>query len=425
MNLPQTQSDWLFLGILIGIGILLIIFLIWFNFFRKKRELLVMDREANEDTAFNALYQARSIVKMLKDKGSDTARAEKVLMEAERELKNGHYATVVALSTSAKSLAKDGVAQAGKQVMATKELVARPRGSAVKTNEQPRKIAAEDESAAKETTKDARAGFKSEIKAGSKMERKADIEFQYYKPTEAGLKPDKTEELLKETDSPRTEAPLPAESDSYKFKKKMPANFMESKFEIGCAEGAIDNAKKTGKDTAQADEYLSQAKSEFDTENYTSALSNALKVKKTLEGKKVAPETREVDRLPLKPKTTAPAPQAPTVTIRESARGPVSGAREAADASGISSDSCPSCSAQVTSDDNFCRKCGAKVESAMNCAKCGMELATDDMFCRKCGYRVGQGSGPAPEKHTYKCPTCQADIDPDAEECSRCGTKFD
>lgn len=50
---------------------------------------------------------------------------------------------------------------------------------------------------------------------------------------------------------------------------------------------------------------------------------------------------------------------------------------------------CPKCKYQSKGNEQFCSKCGTKLESvAVFCRGCGRELNADDRFCGKCGTRV-------------------------------------
>lgn len=50
---------------------------------------------------------------------------------------------------------------------------------------------------------------------------------------------------------------------------------------------------------------------------------------------------------------------------------------------------CPKCKHQSKGDEQFCSRCGTKLESvSVFCKGCGHELNTGDRFCGKCGTRV-------------------------------------
>jgi len=96
----------------------------------------------------------------------------------------------------------------------------------------------------------------------------------------------------------------------------------------------------------------------FDAKDYTAALAQGSRARRSLEVTKASPPT-------------AATPPVPTPSVSTAKTRP-----------------CPSCGAAVAVDDAFCRKCGAKVPSARVCPSCGTEVASDDAFCRRCGTKV-------------------------------------
>jgi hypothetical protein len=410
MNNPPTMTDYLVIGTLLGLGILFLALFIWFNFFRKKKKVLARTDDIDEDSAYNALLQARSIVKMFKEKGADTTRSEKILMEAEKELERNHYTTAVALARSAKSIARGGTGAAGgpgdegmtatkeyipsKEIIAKKEFVAKPK-SAV-----PVKRPA------------AKTGIgmpgRLEKRPGSRKpsgETEGPVEFAYYKTERVTPPPDKTEELLKDMSRTASGEELPEESESFAFRKKMPENYMEAKFKLELARQAVTEAQAAGRDAGQADEQLLQAKSQFDSENYAAALSSAIKAEKMARGIPLDSGIKEITKPPPDTPTAIvdrAKPEAPRRAIAATVQAvpPSKPSATAVTASSVlqtgpdtvpgatQSLNCNSCGKGVLPDDNFCRKCGTKVEKPLNCPSCTVDLEKDDIFCRKCGAKV-------------------------------------
>ncbi len=74
---------------------------------------------------------------------------------------------------------------------------------------------------------------------------------------------------------------------------------------------------------------------------------------------------------------------------------------------------CPSCSAAVGSDDEFCAECGTQLLPDEACPACGQSLDGDELFCPQCGHDLG-GSDPA-------CPDCDTDLDGGEAFCPQCG----
>ena len=145
--------------------------------------------------------------------------------------------------------------------------------------------------------------------------------------------------------------------------KKLPPNFMESKFMISAVRDEIESKEKDGVETALAKDNLRVAEAAFEKQDYTGALKFALRAKRSLEP--------EVDICPpSKTKTidlTGTEKIASTKVVRQG------------------SIKCAFCNADLESDDLFCRKCGKKVELRILCPSCNKEVGPDDAFCRKCG----------------------------------------
>jgi len=143
-----------------------------------------------------------------------------------------------------------------------------------------------------------------------------------------------------------------------KLTKDLPPNYMQAKFSINLVRGEIDAARSRGQDVSEAERMLAEVQATFDTKDYTAALGQASRVRRSLEGTTAAPPTA----------ATPPVP-APSVSAAKTRP-------------------CPNCRAAVAVEDTFCRTCGAKVPYARTCPLCGTEVASDDAFCRKCGTKV-------------------------------------
>jgi hypothetical protein len=145
--------------------------------------------------------------------------------------------------------------------------------------------------------------------------------------------------------------------------KKLPPNYLESKFLIAAVQSEIDAARAT-KDVSQAEHFLEDARRHFDAKDYGASLTSSMKARRDLEGGApvaiagAAAET-EVVKMPSSMKE-----QAPTV------------------------DSCPKCGAEITKDDQFCGSCGERSDRPALCPECKAPLRPNDVFCRKCGKRT-------------------------------------
>ncbi len=152
------------------------------------------------------------------------------------------------------------------------------------------------------------------------------------------------------------------------LQKEYPPNLIQSKFAIAVAESAIVEGQSNGRDIVQAQALVVSAKSRFDAQDYSGALSIARQAEKSARGE---PVTISVPSAPPQPSP------GPTAAIP-------SAAKPAAVAVGTA---CGSCGAPMKPGDTFCRKCGAQVVQP-NCPTCGADLLPDDAFCRKCGTRI-------------------------------------
>ncbi len=186
-----------------------------------------------------------------------------------------------------------------------------------------------------------------------------------YLATAPMAKPDFTplsEEKTEPSDQPLPEQPKISEV------KKLPPNYLESKFMITTAADHIEKGRSEGKDVTASVCLLDEAKMAFDCKDYDTAFRKSLKAKKAAEGTTepaqegtvpAAMQTKPVEIVKL------PSPEA---------------AKELPTAA-----SCAKCGTEARDDDNFCAKCGSPIVRKRLCSQCGVELSPDDLFCRKCG----------------------------------------
>lgn len=136
--------------------------------------------------------------------------------------------------------------------------------------------------------------------------------------------------------------------------RKLPRNYLESKFVMESAHCLMENAPERCREAVQC--HLDDAKACFDGGEYTDALRHAVKAKRVLEGaEEIAPEEKRED-----------APAAEVVTEQESA--------------------CPGCGAVMSEEDAFCFSCGRPGKAT--CPGCSADIAEGDAFCRKCGIKL-------------------------------------
>lgn len=144
--------------------------------------------------------------------------------------------------------------------------------------------------------------------------------------------------------------------------KKLPTNYVESKFMICSVKDQINAAGSSGTDVSVAKDSLKIAEEAFGREDYTVALKEALRAKRALESEQTSTERNSVGtQLP----SIEKVPSAVVVKAKVS--------------------KCEKCSTDLDPDDTFCSKCGAKVERDIRCPRCGNKLKVEDAFCRKCG----------------------------------------
>ncbi len=175
--------------------------------------------------------------------------------------------------------------------------------------------------------------------------------------------------------------------------KKLPSNYLESKFMIDTAGDEIDRCREEGKDVSASVCLLDEAKMAFDCKQYDVALRKSLKAKKSTETT-TDPEPKRIVEI------TPPVKTVKRDVVKESR----------------SATQCANCGAEVLDDDSFCAKCGKPIERKLACPTCGVEVSEDDVFCRKCGTEI---------KTTYQCPECGAVATDDDPVCVKCGARFE
>lgn len=175
-----------------------------------------------------------------------------------------------------------------------------------------------------------------------------------------------SEEKPEPTDQPLPEQPKISEV------KKLPQNYLESKFMITTAADHIEKGRSEGKNVTASVCLLDEAKMAFDCKDYDTAFRKSLKAKKAAEESAEPSSDRIVEvAVPVKAeRKVEPAVQGNPASIRAGA-------------------SCAKCGAEAREDDSFCAKCGAPIERRRLCSQCGAELSVDDLFCRKCGTAAG------------------------------------
>jgi predicted RNA-binding Zn-ribbon protein involved in translation (DUF1610 family) len=175
--------------------------------------------------------------------------------------------------------------------------------------------------------------------------------------------------------------------------RKLPQNYLESKFMITTASDEIEKVRSEGKDVTASVCLLDEAKKAFECKEYDVALRKSLKAKKATEAPSAQVEPKAVEIA------------APAVAMKKDLeKEPENAIR------------CSKCGIMAKDDDNFCAKCGNHIERRQECPNCGAEISDEDMFCRKCGAEI---------KTAYQCPECGAVATDDDPVCVKCGARFE
>lgn len=132
--------------------------------------------------------------------------------------------------------------------------------------------------------------------------------------------------------------------------KKVPKNYLQSRFCLSQAQEAIEEAEADGGNVSEVRELYEKANLYFEQKDYDRALTLAIQCRKAILG---GQDVIEVE-----------------YAISESER------------------KCPSCGAVADELDVFCRKCGSKLETLLICENCGKKALEGDVFCRACGEKL-------------------------------------
>jgi ribosomal protein L40E len=178
-------------------------------------------------------------------------------------------------------------------------------------------------------------------------------------------KPDFTP--LSEDKPEPTDQPLP-EQPKISEVKKLPPNYVESKFMITTAADHIEKGRSEGRDVTASVCLLDEAKMAFDCKDYDTAFRKSLKAKKAAEGTAEPATERIVE-----------------VAMPVKADQVIKSVDQGASPDIPATVSCAKCGAEARADDSFCAKCGTPIVSRRLCSQCGADLSLDDLFCRKCG----------------------------------------
>jgi predicted RNA-binding Zn-ribbon protein involved in translation (DUF1610 family) len=171
-------------------------------------------------------------------------------------------------------------------------------------------------------------------------------------------------EIIKKIEKEPDTAELPPQIKD--FEKKLPPNYLQSKFEIGVVEEKIVKMEE-GQLKEYAKLYMQRAKRAFDMGDYSEALRLAVKGNKIIDTGEIPKKSDEVEKI----EETKPVVVQPLI-VEE----------------GEEELHCPNCGAVVRPEDKYCWNCGAKLVWTYRCPNCGAEVTTEDKYCRNCGYKL-------------------------------------
>lgn len=166
----------------------------------------------------------------------------------------------------------------------------------------------------------------------------------------------------------------------YEKEKKLPENYLQSKFMIARVRSTIEPLSTT-MDVSEARNLLGQAEISFRAGEYTEAFKFACRAKRNLDS--VAGSMGKLDGLELirieRSEGETPSPGEPCDESEEAVE----------EKEGESVDLlCAECGAMLSEEDRFCGKCGARVEKKLKCPSCGAMSKAGDRFCRQCGHQL-------------------------------------
>ena len=175
-------------------------------------------------------------------------------------------------------------------------------------------------------------------------------------------------EIIKRIGEKKNDEEMPPQVKD--FVKKLPPNYLQSKFEIEVVEEKLRKMEESAvKEAAKL--YLFKAQEAFKAKNYTDALKFAIKSNRILDGGELGTS------IPQQPKPIAEE-KPPMVT-------PLVEEEKAMEEEELY---CPKCGAIVRPEDKYCWNCGAKLIFIYTCPNCGAEVSSEDKYCRHCGYKL-------------------------------------
>lgn len=302
------QKQMVIIALFIIMIIVLVIELAYLK--RRKRKKLEKHNESLSEKTFNKLHTTEKILGVMKRQGIDVSDAERALREARRLESTREYNMALAKCDEAKGLLQRAKAQ-------------------------------------HETT----SPTEPEIAHAGPTPLKKEVDLLATSPV--GGKPDHEPNEFDEFIPPEKSPDEP------------PAHYMQAKFIMNTVKMLLDE----GKGNVEARRLYGEALAFFDEQNYSKALSTAIRAEKTMD---------DSGNVTLIAESKTDDEQAEDEDVHE-----VQATEEY-----MEELACHNCYAGVSLDDAFCRKCGVKLEFVVLCPGCENEVEPDDVFCRKCGEKL-------------------------------------
>ncbi|MCK4757100.1 MAG: zinc ribbon domain-containing protein [Thermoplasmata archaeon] len=308
MALTESDKNLIIIILLITMVIVLAVEIMFIQ--SKKKKKLARLKETKSEEAFNKIHTTARIISLMRNQGVDVSEAERIIDTARRLQSQRNYDMAIDKAEAAKTALM-------------------------------------------------RAKSDQDALRPSYLDSSSSSATPAYKPTARLIKPDYDE---KDYDDEEAIYSRPVTPDS------RPENYLQAKFLLQTVEDLL--SKKENKGIKGARKIFETASEEYESQNYTKALSLALKVDRMLKSSSVA--LINIGEEP----------------VIEDEDGEGEEVHHHPDDVVIHEIACDSCGNDVELDDAFCRKCGEELDFMVVCPGCESEVEDDDQFCRKCGEKL-------------------------------------
>lgn len=157
--------------------------------------------------------------------------------------------------------------------------------------------------------------------------------------------------------------------------RKLPKNFMESRFMLTSLQNDLSSATDAQRSTPEgkeAQDWAQKSQAAFDRKDYDESLRLALRGRRRFGG-------AGMSTISVGPGTVVDAPPSEASPSAQRSSAPVGAVASPSD-----STTCARCGRSNNAGDRFCRGCGAPMAQA-KCPRCGRPAEPDDKFCHGCG----------------------------------------